>query len=209
MGIYSALDLYHAPYALLKQHFGANGEAWYLRLRGFEVDLKPTTRRMIGHQITITPQPASDRAHVMSVASQITYRVATRLRTAGLAARGIVVWIRFNDRTWWKKVYHGRQAFTDSANFYKQVERMIGHCRLEKPVRLVSVSVIDLVEQAKMTLPLINEHARDNRISAALDEINFRYGESSIMTARQLTSGKLRDAIGYGNATQNVRELPK
>lgn len=209
IGIASVLDLYHAPHERLKQAFGVNGEAWYLRLRGFEVDLKPTTRRMIGHQMTITPQPAVTRQEVLSVASQLTFRAATRLRKAELAAHGVVLYLRFHDRTWWQKVYHSKQAFYDSVTFYNHVQRLFKACRMPKPVRLVSVSAIDLIEQSKMTHPLFEPTDRGERLSHALDEINFRYGENSIVTAQQLFTDRPRDAIGYGNAVRNALELPK
>ncbi len=209
LGIYMPLDFYAAPYSLLKRTFGVNGEAWYLRLRGYETDLKPTTRRMIGHQTTIIPGPATTRAQVMSVASQLTYRVATRLRAANLTARGIVVYIRYNDRSGWQKVYRGKQPFSDSRTFFNEVQRLFGYCRMSKPVRLVSVSVIDLIDQRYITQTLFDDHSLEDRLATALDEINFRYGEATIVTGRQLTTPKIHDAIGFGNAAQNARELPR
>jgi DNA polymerase-4 len=209
IGIGTPLDFFQAPAGLLRQNFGVNGEAWYLRLRGYEVDLKPTTRRMIGHQMTITPDPAHTRDEVLSVASQLTYRAATRLRAAELAARGVVLGIRFQDRTWWQKVYHGREPFFDSVTFYNHVQRLFKNCRMPKPVRLVSVSAIDLIEQPAMPVPLFQTYRREEQLSQALDDINFRYGENTIVTGNQLRAGKPRDAIGYGNATLNVLELPK
>ena len=212
IGIMTPLDFFEASASLLRQNFGVNGEAWYLRLRGYEVDLKPTTRRIIGHQQTITPRPAETRQHVLSVASQLTYRAAIRLRQAGLAAKGIVLYIRFNDHTSWQKVYHGREPFFDSYTFYSHVQRLLKSCPRQlagKPVRLVSVSAIDLVSQGSLTLPLFTGSEKSERISQALDEVNFRYGENSLITASQLAAGQPRDAIGFGNSVQNARELPK
>ncbi|HSX48308.1 MAG TPA: DUF4113 domain-containing protein, partial [Candidatus Nanoarchaeia archaeon] len=187
---------------------GIPGEMWYLRLRGYEVDLKPTNRSIIGHQTTIVPQPAKSRAEVLSVASQLTYRAAIRLRSAGMAARGIAVSVRFVDRSWWGKVYHGREAFFDSATFFSEVNRLLSYCRMPKPVRFVSVSAIDLIDTRFISQKLFDDHDREERLSQALDEINFRYGEATITTGRQGLTKKIHDAIGYGNAVQNTRELP-
>lgn len=124
IGITTPVDFYEASLPLLREAFGVNGEAWYLRLRGYEVDLAPTTRRIIGHQMTIVPQPARSRAEVLSVASQLTYRAAIRLRQSGYAARGIAVYLRFQDHSGWKNVYHAKYAFTDSSTFFLQVKRL-------------------------------------------------------------------------------------
>lgn len=208
LGILTPLDFFQTPYGLLKQSFGVNGEAWYLRLRGFEVDTKPTHRRIIGHQLTITPEPATSRNQVLAVASQLTYRAAIRLRQANLAARGVVVGIRFVDHSWWHTVYHGKQAFVDSVTFYNHAKRLLAKCRMQQPVRFVSVSAIDLIDETCISPPLFENRSREERLSQALDELNFRYGEQTVMTGRQALMPKPRDAIGYGNATQNVTELP-
>jgi DNA polymerase IV len=208
IGIRSPLEFYRAPHSLLKKAFGVNGESWYLRLRGFEVDLKPTTRRMIGHQTTLVPNPAYDLSEVLSVASQLTYRAAIRLRASGLAARGITVYARYNDRTYWGRTYHGSQPFYDSATFFQQVHRLLSALPMRQPVRLVSVSAIDLIDARFVTRKLFDQRSREERLSAALDDINFRYGEATVVTARQLFSTRARDAIGFGNASQNAFELP-
>lgn len=209
IGIRSPLEFYRAPHALLKKAFGVNGESWYLRLRGFEVDLKPTTRRTIGHQTTMVPNPAYDLAEVLSVASQLTYRAAIRLRASGLAARGIAVYVRYNDRTFWGRTYHGAQPFYDSATFFQQVNRLFARLPMTRPVRLVSVSAIDLIDARFVTRKLFDQRTREERLSAALDDINFRYGEATVVTARQLFTPRTRDAIGFGNASSNAYELPR
>lgn len=208
LGIFTPLEFYQAPFSLLKRAFGVNGESWYLRLRGYEVDTKPTHRGSIGHQMTITPKPASNREEVLSVASQLTYRSAIRLRSANLAARGVVFYVRFDDRSWWGKVYHGRQAFFDSASFFAHVKRLFSFCRMPKPVRLVSVTAIDLLPQDRIPARLFDTVDKEERLSQALDDINWRYGEASVMTGRQMLTGKIRDAIGFGNSAQNAMELP-
>lgn len=208
IGIATPLDFYHAPYPLLKRTFGVNGEAWYLRLRGYEVDTKPTIRRMIGHQTTIVPHPATTRAEVLSVAAQLTYRAATRLRAAGLSARGVVVYVRFSDRSSWQQVYRHGRAFFDSAAFFGHVRRLLAGCPLDRPVRLVSVSAIELSDTKSSSIGLFDDACKPERLSRALDKINFRYGEGAAVTGRQLLAGKPRDAIGFANAKDYPHELP-
>lgn len=221
IGINCPLDLYRASYPFLKQAFGVNGVNWYLRMRGFEVDLKPTTRRMIGHQSTIVPNPAKTRAQVLAVASQLTYRAAIRLRKSGLATRSIVVSVRYagvgrsgwgspnSGFGWWGKVYRGAEPFFDSATFFGHVRRLLNKLPMTAPVRFVSVSAVDLVPQGFMTHKLFGDADKEESLSQALDEINFRYGEATITTGTSALRERIHDAIGFGNARHNAVELPR
>jgi len=221
IGIKTPLELYQAPFALLKQAFGVNGVNWYLRMRGFEVDLKPTTRRMIGHQCTIVPKPAETKAQVLAVASQLTYRAAIRLRKSGLATRSIVVAVRFagmgrsgwgmpnSGFGWWGKVYRGAEPFFDSATFFGHVRRLCEELPMTAPVRFVSVSAVDLVPRQHLTQLLFENHDKEERLSEALDDINFRYGEATIKTGTSALKDRIHDAIGFGNAKYNAQELPR
>lgn len=208
IGVATPLDLYRAPYQLLRRSFGLNGEAWYLRLRGHEIDQAPTTRRMIGHQTTITPHATSDPQVILGLASQLTYKAAVRLRAAGYAARGVVVYLRYNDRSGWQRLYHGRHPFCDSPTFLDHVQRLLTRHQLRRPVRLVSVSAIDLVPLSQTTRSLFDEAAGGERLSEALDQLNARYGPQTVQPAEQLLAGPARDAVGFGNAAQAARELP-
>ncbi len=221
LGIYTPLEFYRAPFGLLKRAFGVNGESWYLRLRGFEVDLKPTKRGMIGHQTTIVPKPAETKEQVLSTASQLTYRAATRLRHSGLAAKSVVVSVRFagagrygwegpsKTPGWWYRIYRGSQPFFDSATFFAHVNRLMSELVMSEPVRFVSVTAVDLVPRTNLSQQLFDDHDREERLSEALDEINFRYGEATIASGRNAVTKRIHDAIGFGNAAQNAIELPK
>jgi DNA polymerase-4 len=209
IGISTPLDFYRAPYGLLRRHWGLGGEAWYLRLRGYEVDLKPTTRRSIGHQTTIVPRPAATMDELLRVAGRLVYKTAARLRTANLAAKGVVVFVRFTDHSYWHSVYNGRHSFSDSVTFLEHVRRLLGQVRLHVPVRLVGVSVVNLTPLPQTNLSLFGETVRRENLSQALDKINYQFGADTIITASQALSSKVYDRIGFGNATQNANELPQ
>jgi DNA polymerase-4 len=207
IGIETPLDFYHAPFELLKKSFGINGERWYLRLRGYEVDKLQTTRRMIGHQNTITPNPATTKAEVLSVANELTYKAAVRMRASELAATSVAVWIRYNDRTYWGRVLRTRSPFFDSRTFYGHIQTILQKWTLAKPVRLVSVTAFDLVPFKAMTHSMFDPTEKSEQLSAALDNIEHRYGRFTIRPASQLITGELSDQVGFGNAAQSVKDL--
>lgn len=206
MGIKTPLELYHAPYQKLKQAFGVNGERWYLRLRGYEVDQRPTTRRMIGHQTTL-PQPALTRQEVLSVASQLCYKAAYRLRAADLAAQSVYVGVRFTDRTYWGRMLRTHTPFWDSATFMQHVTKAFGSWQPPKPVRLVTVTSCDLTPKSSITRSLFDTPIKNQALSQALDEIYSRWGRQSITPGTHLLTKPVTDRIGFGNAHQMAAVL--
>ena len=207
IGVTTPLAFYQAPYALLKRHFGVNGERWYLRLRGYEVDNRPTTRRMIGHQTTIVPDPATTRTEVLGVASQLCYKAAVRLRAASLAAQSIQVTLRFTDRSYWTRILRTHTPFWDSRTFFTHTSTILAAWTPQKPVRLVSVSGCDLVPHSALTMPLFDAPVRSEQLSRAIDEIESRFGRRSIAPASQLLGAQVTDRVGFGNAGQVAVEL--
>jgi DNA polymerase IV len=207
IGIKTPLAFYQAPYALLKRHFGVNGERWYLRLRGYEVDNRPTTRRIIGHQTTVVPDPATTRSEVLGVASQLCYKAAVRLRAATLAAQSIQVTLRFTDRSYWTRTLRTHAPFWDSRTFFTHTATVLRAWTPQKPVRLVSVSGFDLLPQSALTVPLFDAPTRPEQLSRAIDEIEARFGRHAITPANQLLSTRVTDRVGFGNAGQVAVEL--
>lgn len=207
IGISTPLDFYQAPYSLLKHHFGVNGERWYLRLRGYEVDNRPTTRRIIGHQTTLVPNPATTRTEVLRVAGQLCYKAAVRLRAASLAAQSVHVALRFTDCSYWTRTLRTHTPFWDSRTFFDHTTAVLAAWEPQKPVRLVSVSGFDLRPQNTMTASLFDAPARPERLSRAMDEIDARFGRHSITPANQLLGTRVTDRVGFGNAGQGAVEL--
>lgn len=206
LGIYRAIDFYHAPHALLTKAFGMPGQAWYLRLRGYEVDQKPTERSMIGHQTTIGGPASRSKEQILSIASQLSYKVATRLRAGGYSASSVAVSLRYSDHTYWSKTRRKTTLFTDSIGLFEKVTQLLADAPLEKAVRLISVVTFDLIPTAAQPLSLF-ETPRNNNLSLALDEIEQRYGRHSIVPARHLMAGRVTERIGFGNAPKVAQEL--
>jgi DNA polymerase IV len=209
LDIYTPLDFWVTPYAKLRQAFGSSGQAWYLRLRGYEVDQRPTKRRTIGHQATITPKPADSVEDVLGIASQLVTKAALRMRSSGYAAYGVMVALRFTDRSWWQEVYKGKVAFSDSASFYGHVRRLLETAPVTTGIRLVSITAFDLLPSASMPAMLFDTASRDERISQAMDLIETRFGRRTIMTAREMIGTPVSDRIGFGNSVHMTTDLPK
>lgn len=79
--IYSPCELYQSSWGKLSNSFGVNGQKWYLRLRGYEVDALPTKdRKSLGHQVTITGTNITNLAKITTFCIIIADVLAHRLR---------------------------------------------------------------------------------------------------------------------------------
>ena len=199
IGITDSLALYHAPYPVLKRAFGVNGERWYLRLRGYEVDQRTYGRHSMSHQTTIVPSPAHTRAEVASVASQLCYKVAGRVRKAELAATGVHLGLRFSDRTYWSSNLRTTAPFWDSRTLFSHIQTLLAQWAPGRPVRLVSVAAVNLMPQQATTASLFTAREQSERLSGAIDEIDQRFGRHAIAPAAQMLSRRMNDRVGFGN----------
>ena len=206
LGIDSPLQLYQAPFGLLRRSLGVWGEAWYLRLRGYEVDTRPTQRRMIGHQSTIHPQPASTRSELMATASQLCYKIATRLQRAGLAARTVSIVWRYSNHSYGQALYRSRTPFFDFGSLWHHAEQLLPRV-LDHPVRFVSVSSFDLIPISTMTENLWSRPFTREQLSRTTDTINRKFGLGTIFPAQSLIGQPISDQVGFGNAPQAAIEL--
>ncbi len=201
IGIETPLDLYHAPLKYLQQHFGENnGLSWYLRMRGVEVDQKPTNRSQVGHQTTFTPNPAYCFDDLWPTASQLTAKVSHRLRTSNLSSHRIVCFVRYQDRTHWSTIISQPQYINDLPTMIESVKRAFTHLPFTKPVRLVGVSAINLKPTTGVSYSLFPEERKSERVTSAIDLITDKFGVGTINTARNFTSKPVVDSIGFGNA---------
>jgi DNA polymerase-4 len=209
IGITTPLELYHAPYELLQHRFGVNGERWYLRLRGYEVDQRPTRRRSMSHQTTLAPDPATTYREVVGTASQLSYKVAARLRAAGLAATGVQVGLRFTNRTYWASGSRTATPFWDSGSLVAHSQAILRHWTHTEPVRLISVVATNLVPQQAVTRSWLESSVNSERISRALDEIDGRFGYRTIAPAIHLLGNSVADRVGFGNVAAVPGIFPK
>lgn len=200
LGIYNTLQFFATPHSLLKRAWGVNGEKWYLRLRGYEVDRQPPARRQsFSHQVTLPPAVRLDRLVWRAILIKICYRLAYRLRRAGLKSQSLVLTLVFTDWSYVSRLIRlGRATSAGSELATPHLVQLLAELARPLPLRKLAITVFDLTTSQQLALNGFDGQ-RAEAVGQALDVINGNYGPDTIMPARALDRSLVPDRIGFGN----------
>lgn len=199
-GIYSVIDLYNASARQLTSWFGLSGEKWYLRLRGYEVDIdyQPKPIQSIGHQTTVLAKSKLNLTDLNSIAVKLATKVGYRLRQHKLVATGIGLWLMGDNRSefWQDRIRH-LPYFCDDGRIVELVQLLLGkrshHCQ----VRRLGLYVFGLCNSSQ--LALFNDSDIDqHNLIIAMDRLKANYHKGIIGRASWLGHDWAPDRIGFG-----------
>ena len=214
MGIYSVLDFYNSPIWKLKAAFSSIvGYYWHTRLHGYELDDVVFGRRSYGNSYALPaspyggqggPKPFVTPEELAPILSKLVTKMGARLRRAGYKATGIHLAISYRDGSYWHKGVSYPKVFFDSRDIYKEAFKMLSLTPAKKPVRTLAVSVFNLLSSSQIQLELFDDIEKKESAVKAVDEINERWGEYVVTSARMLSAKDyVPDRIAFGN----VKEL--
>jgi DNA polymerase IV len=163
--------------------------------------------KSMGHMYTLPPEFRKPE-FFMPVLYKLCEMVGRRLRRKELM--GNVIYFYCHDKNYegFGKsvklgyfVQDGREIFLQTADLYADMLR--GSVRGTPEFKLIGVTVAGLKPYVNQ-LSLFGDVERGRRLVNALDKINDKYGEFTILRARMLAAGKaFSDSIGFGR----VKEL--
>lgn len=199
-GIYDMAQLLAlSPKAMRKAWGSIWGERmWYL-LRGVDLPEEETTRSTIGHSHVMAPEL---RAPVKAkfVARRLTLKVASRLRRLGYYASTFCVSARMEEGG---RLEYSEQCYRaqDSMTFLHMLERGWDAITREakgRQIRKVSVSLFGLVAAEALQPELFTSlsdqeqkaRQKSEKMSAALDKINHKFGRDSVLVGMLPSQGK-------------------
>ena len=200
-GIITPLHLLHASqHTLRRQVFGSIvGEAWHLRLRGYETDsFEPAARKSIGHS-HVLPRPVSDPEEVRALMLRFCDRLGRRLRQEGLVAGRVEVQVRLDSGE--SRHQHRRQErLVATQDIYAVTRELWDRMAEQRPIRSMAVTLTELSTATVSQLDLFAAGAtRSERVSALQDQLRDRFGERAAVSARLLNRGDLApDRIAFG-----------
>lgn len=165
------------------------GERFWYGLHGIDTPDAKTNRHSIGHS-HVLGQPLRNMASAHQVGRKLLARAASRLRRAALRTGGLSVWLRFQDAPSRDAV----RIFDLTGDTFRLLrafeacwtEMASGRTRGAARPLHVGVTLMRLTEEAALApdlfgwTPAAEEDAKRLRLSAAMDQLNQRYGNDTV-----------------------------
>lgn len=213
-GIYTTLDFFRAPEAVLtKQVFrSVVGHYWYLKLRGYEIEGEESGVKTVGRSYVLEHRTA-DPEEIATLLYKACVKVARRLRVNTLAARGLALSFTYkggSTRTWGQSAHRQPYAWSQRRMYKVAVRRadQLYHRAMElfalspTGLELASLYITAYEVEPAHTEQLAlydSEDTRQDRIEEAVNVVNDRYGELTLLPAAVAKSkNPMRDKIPFG-----------
>lgn len=203
-GIFTSLDFYNATIPTLRKAFGGIcGYYWFLRLHGWEIDARESTRKSYGNSYALY-RATNDNNELSRILCKLVAKMGKRLRKAGFFAKGIHMACLFKDYKFW---HHGhkvnKQLYTNS-DLYQEALKILINRPSREQLRILAVSCYDLEENPHNQLCLFKNEEQKYQLAKAVDQINEKWGDFMVTSARMMgMDDKIIDRIAFGG----VKEL--
>jgi len=199
VGIYTPLEFLQAERATLEKLVfgGIEGSYWYDRLRGLEVDDFSSGVKSIGRQYVLERFDIS-REEIFKRLHNLAEDVGSKLRRQELVARGVYLWMRTLSGHYWHRSYLATVPFfSDTTIAY--LAREIFNQSPEDPLEIgVTLYKLQQDDNPQMSI-FFDEIAREQRLSAAIDEINLRFGARVVHSAATIGTHRVKVKVPFGS----------
>jgi len=187
MGIKTCGELGRTPVSILRRRFGIIGE--FLKAMGMGMCMRPIgvdegEVKSIGHGMTL-PKDIYDRNEIASYILQLSEMVGRRARRHGYAGKTLSLTIRYPDFETITKQSTLPAPTNDTHTIYRGALSILDAIRLRDRVRLLGVRLSNITHESGQ-MSLFGETERRKNLLNAMDSINDRYGEFSLIWASYL-----------------------
>jgi DNA polymerase IV len=190
MGIFTCGELGRAPLSPLVEKFGIMGERLKAMGNGKlerPLEIVPPEPKSIGHSITL-PKDLWKREEITSCLLRLSEKVGRRARRYGYKGKKITLTVRYGDfKTFTRQTT--LPAYTnDTGEIYRSAVAILDGIRLRKSVRLFGISLSALgKDDEQMLLFQDAERERKAALTKAMDSVNDKFGEHTIVQASTIT----------------------
>jgi len=199
IGIYTTADLRRVSNIILNSEFGiATGEK--LKRMAYGLDSAPVTSwhdradaKSFSHSRTLNKDVTNKdeiRKHILLLSE----KVARHMRKDGYLAKEVGLWIRFKDFSGAGKGQKIGKWTHDGAEIADAALRILSVLDLRQPVRAIGVYAGNIQRSKNVPVSLLPEDAINDKILAAMDAANDRFGEDVVTRAR-LTGTKIKEIV--------------
>ena len=138
--------------------------------------------KSVGHSYTL-PKDITNPKEAKKALLLLAERVGRRLRKKELLARGVSVYIRFNDKTGYGAHQLTKTYTADGYQLFGWANHLLKAIPEDKPIRLIAISAYKLIKHLEHSQSLFTDDQHHERLLEALDVINNRYGEFTVHRA--------------------------
>ena len=189
VGIYTPLDFFNTSSEVLQKIVFKSvvGDWWYKRLRGFEVDDVETKLSRVGRQYVLERFDLT-REEILQRLHHLCESVGGRMRGQNKAARGVYVYVKTLDSTYWHNSSLSPLPFFSDRAIYSQALHLFETA--PGNIREIGVHCYELADDdfAQMSL-FADDLARERYVANVVDDINGRFGERTLHAANTLSTG--------------------
>jgi DNA polymerase-4 len=200
-GISDPIDFFQADVGFLKKTVFKSiaGYYWHLRLHGWEVDDFESTRKSFGQEYSLKEKTA-DLQKLKKIIMKLCEKMGRRLRESDQSASGIHLGIMYKDYSFWHKGKKLKRSISSTKNLFEQIMILFSLQLKKDIVAKISVSCFALNQNNNQQLALIDlGEEKIDKISAALDKINDRFGEFTVAPATMMDmEDTVIDRIAFG-----------
>lgn len=188
-------ELANFPVAILKQRWGKNGQMlWYCANGVDHSPVVPTSldvAKSIGQQRTLA-RDLKGFKQIKVVMLELSEMVARRVRQGGYVGRTVFLTLRDTQLAYFSRS-RSMADFTDLPDeiYRTACEILYSHWDQAQGVRLVGITLGNLVQRGCFQYDLFGERSRMARLAQVCDQIKDRFGEQAIMRGVSLTEGSL------------------
>jgi len=149
--------------------------------------------RSMGHHYTI-PKDIHSREELEPLLLKFSEKIGRRLRAHGYRGRTIHLLLRNSDLLDLSQQQTLSEDTDDGYEIYKAAGRILDQWVFPESVRMLGISCSHLVKNYQQ-LSLLNDALKRTKVLEAMDQVNDRYGEFTVMRARLLKT-KLKVHVG-------------
>lgn len=198
IGIQNPTDLYNTSWKYINNKLGVNGGKWYLRMRGFEVDIGDIkANKSISHQITTMPNPPKTSVELTTYTNKIAVTLGSRLRKKNLAASGVAIYVGFLDGRWQGSAFNNTAFFRSDIEIISLTKTLLKKLTIGSEVRKICITLFGMSISNQLAFDLF-DHQKELSLSLAVDKINSSYGDNTIMPLRSFMASHIAlNRVGF------------
>lgn len=208
LGINNLMDLKNYPVTNLRQQLGIMGYYLWANVNGIEIDHvkndEETTAKSIGHSYCM-PKRTTDKEYLAKILMKLCEKTGRRLREQNLEAKNLAVYWSYASTSLSTSLNHGgygksfktKDSFFTTMDIFRKAFNVLKNFPLPDKVSMLAVSVSDLIPSHNQ-LSFLEDRLRKKELNKALDNINDKFGEFTVIYGQMWETGKnVPDRIGF------------